>query len=96
MESIRRELIYAAINNVDALIDEADENIRNNTEKQYEFKKNIILADEFLTKIEKLEAIKELNMTFDYYNVLYKKGPKELVKIAKTNVLLNSIVKSVF
>ncbi|RIA79062.1 hypothetical protein C1645_841629 [Glomus cerebriforme] len=58
MVNIRKELILTTINRAHALI---DNNIHNNLEKRHEFRKQIILADESLTKDEKSIAIKILN-----------------------------------
>ena len=50
MAAIREELMHAAINRSYALI---DYNIQNNVDKQNEFQKQTILADEYLTNDEK-------------------------------------------
>ncbi|RIA84297.1 hypothetical protein C1645_832485 [Glomus cerebriforme] len=59
MTSIRSELVIAALNRAFVLI---DYNIHNILEKRYEFRKQIILADESLTDDEKSETIKLLNI----------------------------------
>jgi hypothetical protein len=58
MSTIRKDLINATTSRIIASI---DYNIHNNIHKQYEFIKQKILADRFLTNYEKSEAIK--NMT---------------------------------
>src|ERR1051325_10100406 len=75
MAAIRKELIHVAINRAHALI---DYNIQNNNDKQHEFKKQTILADESLTNDEKSEAIKILNREFDYNKMVYNKGAKRI------------------
>src|ERR1051325_1946831 len=75
MAAIRRELMYAAINRARALI---DYNIQNDIDKQVEFRKQTILADESLTNDEKSEAIKLLNKASDYNKMLYNEGAKRI------------------
>ena len=75
MAAIREEFLYAAINRSHALI---DYNIQNNVDKQNEFQKQTILADEFLTNDEKSEAIKHLNKNLDYNKMLKNKGAKRI------------------
>ena len=57
MSNIRSDLVYAALNRAHAL---TDQSIYNNSEKQHEFRKQTILADESLTDDEKLESIRLL------------------------------------
>ncbi|GBC48467.2 kinase-like domain-containing protein [Rhizophagus irregularis DAOM 181602=DAOM 197198] len=64
---MRCELITAAINKASAL---TDFDIHDDIHKIFEFRKKIILADEYLTKIEILEAIKLLNKSYDHDKVL--------------------------
>ena len=75
MAAIRKEFLYAAINRSYALI---DYNIQNDFDKQAEFRKQTILADESLTNDEKSEAIKHLNVVFDYNKMLYNEGAKRI------------------
>ena len=75
MSTIRREVVEAALNRADALI---DYNIHNNLEKQYEFQKQTILADESLTKDEISEAIEILNITFEHTKIRLNKGTKRI------------------
>ena len=80
MAAIRKELVYAAINRAYALI---DYNIQDNVDKQDEFQKQIILADESLTNDEKSEAIKILNRYFDYNKMLKNEGEKRICENCK-------------
>src|ERR1051325_3856311 len=75
MAAIREELMHAAINRSYALI---DYNIQNNVDKRIEFQKQTILADESLTNDEKSEAIKYLNINFDYNKILRNEGAKRI------------------
>src|SRR5437016_3749233 len=75
MAAIRKELVRAATNRASALI---DYNIQNNVDKQYEFEKQIILADESLTDDEKSEAIKVLNRDFDRNKMIFNEGTKRI------------------
>jgi hypothetical protein len=78
MTDLRGEVIWAAYNRADAL---TDYTIQNTLGKVREFKKQIILADESLTEDEKSEAIKMLNVDYDYFRVLY--NIKETTKICE-------------
>src|SRR6266480_1365787 len=75
MVTIRRELVNATIYRTHALI---DYNIQNTADKQVEFKKKIVLADESLTNDEKSEAIKKLNVNLDYNKLLNNEGTKRI------------------
>ena len=75
MAAIRKKLMYAAINRAYVLI---DYNIQNNVDKRNEFQKQTILADESLTNDEKSEAIKYLNINFDYNKMLMNEGAKRI------------------
>src|SRR5437764_3567719 len=75
MAAIRKEVVRAANNRAYALL---DYNIQNNIDKQHEFKKQTILADESLTQDEKTEAIKLLNKDYDYNKVIYNEGTKRI------------------
>src|SRR3954451_2488792 len=75
MAAIRKEVVFAAINRAYALIDSS---IQNDLVKQHEFKKQTILADEYLTKDEKSEAIKWLNEDYDYHKIINNKGVKRI------------------
>ncbi|PKC05165.1 hypothetical protein RhiirA5_421274 [Rhizophagus irregularis] len=71
MSAIRKSLIYAAINRAFAL---TDYNIYNKRHKQVEFQKQIILADESLTKDEKSEAVRKLTKVYDSSKIVFNKG----------------------
>src|ERR1051325_11814835 len=75
MSVIRKELVDATIHGVYAQV---DYNIYNNTDKQYEFMQQTVLADESLTKDEKTEVIKRLNKDHDRYKVLDNEGTKRI------------------
>jgi len=75
MAAIRKDLVYYVLNRAHALI---DINIHNNLEKQQEFMKQTVLADESLTKDEKSEAIKELIKYYDYDKVFWNEGTKRI------------------
>ena len=87
MAAIRKELIGAAINRAFAL---TDYNIQNNFEKQHEFRSQIILADESLTKDEKSEAIKKSNKNFDLLKILYNEGTKRICENCQEQCLATS------
>ena len=78
------ELVHAAINRAYALI---DYNIQNNQDKQHEFQKQTILADESLTKDEKSEAIKHLNKNYGYNKLLFNKGTKRICENCQNECL---------
>ena len=75
MSAIRNELVQVAINRSIALI---DHNIHDNFHKRHEFKQQTILADESLTKDEKIYAIKILNQTYDRNKVTANSGTKRI------------------
>ena len=75
MAAIRDEVISAAIIRAYALLDLS---IQNSLEKQHEFTKQTILADESLTKDEKSEAIKWLNEDYDHNKIIFNKGVKRI------------------
>ncbi|POG79165.1 kinase-like domain-containing protein [Rhizophagus irregularis DAOM 181602=DAOM 197198] len=75
MSVIRKNLIDAAIDRAYALI---DYNIHNNIHKKNEFQKQVILADESLTKDEKSEAIRELNKIYDQDKIIYNEGTRRV------------------
>ena len=75
MANIRRELASAAVNRAFAL---TDINIHKTQEQRHEFRKQIILADESLTRDEKLYAIRDSAKNMDYYKLLENKGTKRI------------------
>jgi hypothetical protein len=62
MSTIRYELVNATVSRTYYLI---DYNIYTDMHKQYEFRKQTILADQLLTDDEKAEAIKKITKTYD-------------------------------
>jgi hypothetical protein len=82
--AIRPEFILAAIEKTIMLI---DYDIHNDVEKQYEFRKQTVLADESLTKDEKLTAIELLNMKFDDDKILYNEGTKRICENCRKKCL---------
>src|SRR5205809_1621987 len=75
MSTIRYELVYATIHRTETLI---NYNIHTDVHKQYEFKKQTILADKFLTDDEKTEAIKIMGKTYDRNKILFNEGTKRI------------------
>jgi hypothetical protein len=75
MSNIRKDLIYATINRIIALI---DYNIHNNFHKQYEFIKQKILTDSSLTNDEKTEAIRLRTKTYDRQKILKNSGARRI------------------
>ncbi|PKY51372.1 kinase-like protein [Rhizophagus irregularis] len=67
--------VNAAINRAYAL---TDYNIYNDVHKQYEFRKQTILADESLTENEKSEAIRMLTKLYDQGKLLFNNGTKRI------------------
>src|SRR5581483_1167034 len=72
---IRKEFASAALNRAYALL---DYNIQNNVDKQHEFLKQTILADESLTGYEKSKIIKHLRRTFDHNKMIFNQGAKRI------------------
>src|ERR1051325_10771589 len=75
MSAIREEQIHAAINRANALINYS---VYGDVNKQHEFKKQTVLADESLTEDEKTEAIKIINQTYDRTKVIRNEGTKRI------------------
>jgi hypothetical protein len=75
MSTIRYELVYSALHNAYALIDDNKSMV-----EQYKFVKQAILNDESLTKNEKLEAKNLLKNDFDYGKILYNEGKSRICK----------------
>src|ERR1051325_10544979 len=73
MSNIRDEVVFAAIDRSHNLI---DVNVHDNIHKEYKFQRQTVLADESLTKDEKIEAIKRLNQTYDRAKILNNEGTK--------------------
>jgi hypothetical protein len=75
MSTVRIESINAAINRANSLI---DYRIYNNIHKQYNFQKQIILADNSLTENEKTEACIALNKIYDRSKILHNDGTRRI------------------
>src|SRR5688572_23891098 len=75
MSTIRYELTHAAISRANNLI---DTNIHDDIHKQYEFKKQTVLADKSLTEDEKTEAIRLLTKGYDRNKILFNEGTKRI------------------
>jgi hypothetical protein len=75
MSVIQEELIYAVINRTNALI---DHNIYNNLHKRYEFKKQTVLADKFLTEDVKTKVIRQIDKAYDQNKVMNNSGTKRI------------------
>jgi hypothetical protein len=70
---INKEKVYTAIYRAYSL---TDYNNYNDTSKEYESRKQIILSDESLTEIEKSDAIKLVNKAYDNEKIRKNKGTK--------------------
>jgi len=68
MVAIRQELLFAKISRAYTL---TDYNSLDDFTKRHEFRKQTILADNYLTKDEQSEAIQLLNKDYDYNKILY-------------------------
>src|SRR5947207_14119994 len=75
MSTIRGDLINAAIVRAHNLI---DYNVHNNINKQSEFKKQTVLADESLTNDEKTYAIRMLNKNYDADKIFRNEGTRRI------------------
>ncbi|RIA79620.1 kinase-like domain-containing protein [Glomus cerebriforme] len=84
MTNIRYELVVVAFKRAFALI---DHNIQNNLEKRHEFRKQIILNDETLTKDEKSETIRLLNITYDNNKIRLNEGTKRICETCQEECL---------
>ncbi|CAB4424253.1 unnamed protein product [Rhizophagus irregularis] len=84
MSVIREEIVYAAVNRSNTLI---NHNIHNDIHKQHEFKKQTILTDNTLTKDEKTHAINWLTRSYDRDKILNNSGPKRTCENCKEECL---------
>ncbi|RIA85460.1 hypothetical protein C1645_808253 [Glomus cerebriforme] len=75
MSAIREEIVRIALNRSYALV---GSDIYYDAHKTFEFRKQTILADNFLTEDEKTEAIVILNETYDKSKVLYNSGTRRI------------------
>ncbi|GBC12290.2 kinase-like domain-containing protein [Rhizophagus irregularis DAOM 181602=DAOM 197198] len=84
MSVIREEFVHAAIARLHALI---DYNVHNDIHKQYEFKKQTVLADNSFTEDEKTFAINRMTKDYDYYKILNNSGTKRICENCKQECL---------
>ncbi|POG63884.1 kinase-like domain-containing protein [Rhizophagus irregularis DAOM 181602=DAOM 197198] len=75
MSNIRKNLIYAALTRAHLSI---DHNTHNGFHKEYEFCKQVILADNSLTEEEKTEAIRKNNIEYDADKIFRNSGTKRI------------------
>ncbi|CAB4440326.1 unnamed protein product [Rhizophagus irregularis] len=75
MSSIRKEVVWAALNRAFALLDTT---VHNNIHKHFEFQKQTLLADKSLTEDEKTDAIKRITETYDRAKVQNNSGIKRI------------------
>ena len=75
MSAIRKELVTAALNRSNALVDYT---IHDNFHKRHEFRQQTILNDKSLTKDEKTEAIRRITKTYDRNKVRFNEGTKRI------------------
>ncbi|EXX67578.1 hypothetical protein RirG_113070 [Rhizophagus irregularis DAOM 197198w] len=87
MSTIRKELVWAAIQKAYVL---TDYNIHDDIDKRHKFRKRAILADKSLTKNEKLEGIKKLNKDYDSSKIRYNEGKRRFCEVCKENCLAKS------
>jgi hypothetical protein len=73
MSTIRRELVYAALNRAFTLV---DYNIHKGFHEQYKFNQQTILADDSLTEEEKIEAIRLNNKDYDRDKIFFNSGTR--------------------
>ncbi|PKY24286.1 hypothetical protein RhiirB3_527104, partial [Rhizophagus irregularis] len=84
MATLRYELIGATISRTTTL---TDTNIYNNIHKQFEFKKQTILADKILTNDEKTYAIRWMTKGYDRNKVNLNSGTKRICENCKQECL---------
>ncbi|RIA96660.1 kinase-like domain-containing protein [Glomus cerebriforme] len=75
MTTNQENLIFAAINRANALI---DYNIYNNMQKSHEFRMQTVLADKSLTDDDKIKAVRILNENYDRNKVLFDSETKRV------------------
>ena len=75
MSTIRKELVSAVYNRI---LSSIDFNIYDDIHKEYEFKKQNILADNSLTNDEKTYAIKEINKNYDKIKIMDNEGTRRI------------------
>ena len=75
MSTIRYELVNATVTRTYNLI---DYNIHTDMHKRYEFRKQTVLADKFLTDDEKTEAVRKLTKGYDRNKIINNEGTKRI------------------
>ncbi|GBB89386.1 hypothetical protein RclHR1_16050003 [Rhizophagus clarus] len=75
MSYVKNQSINSALSRSFALI---DYNIHNDVHKRYEFRKQMVLNDESLTKNEKSEAIRILTKNYDLNRLIFNEGTKRI------------------
>ncbi|CAB4442932.1 unnamed protein product [Rhizophagus irregularis] len=84
MSTLRYELIYATIHRATSL---TDTNIYNDIHKEFEFKKQTILADKILTNDEKTYAVRWITKGYDRNKVMKNDGTKRICENCKQECL---------
>lgn len=87
MSSIRKELVYTALKEADAL---SDINIYHDLTKMHEFRQKTILADKSLNEEEKSYAITILIKEYDFDKIIYNVGPKRICENCHLECLATS------
>jgi hypothetical protein len=87
MSEVRRELINATLSRVYNL---TDHKMHNDIHKEYEFRKQMVLADESLTKDEKNLALKKLNRDYDRHKIRKNEGPTRICENCNQECLATS------
>src|SRR6266542_2587568 len=75
MPSLRKEFINAAINRAISLI---DYNVQSDIVKQFKFIRRTILSDIYLSKDEKTEAIRLMNILYNRNKIMNNEGRKRI------------------
>ncbi|RGB32823.1 hypothetical protein C1646_705886, partial [Rhizophagus diaphanus] len=84
MSTLRYELIGATMNRADTL---TDTKIYKNIHKEFEFKKQTVLADKILTNDEKTYTIRWLTKNYDRDKVMDNDGTKRICENCKQECL---------
>jgi len=75
MSAIQNELVNTAIDRAFALV---DYDVHNDFHKRHKFKQKTILADKYLTRDKKIEAIRQLNEVYDRQKLRNNSGTKRI------------------
>jgi hypothetical protein len=87
MSIIREDLICATTNRI---VSSINYNIHNNFHKQYEFIKQNILADSYLTNDEKAEAVRKRTKNYDRQKIRNNSGTRRICENCKEECLATS------